>query len=146
VLRFEYSRIDTKTHDSTYAGFLKNTLLSVKIFLAVYTDLLNPAEMHEVLREKSPEDVIKTLFSYLQIKGIENKVYLLIDEYDHFANELLSFDMERFKLDVSRNGFVRKLYETVKHATAESVIDRIFITGVSPVTRDSLTSGFRVNL
>jgi hypothetical protein len=107
---------------------------------------LKPAEMREVLREKSPEDVIKTLFSYLQIKGIENKVYLLIDEYDHFANELLSFDMERFKLDVSRNGFVRKLYETVKHATAESVIDRIFITGVSPVTRDSLTSGFRVNL
>jgi hypothetical protein len=144
VLRFEYSRIDTKTHESTYAGFLKNTLLGVRDFLNAYSMLFTKAERQTVLKEKNPEDVIKTLFSFFKEKQLKNKIYLLIDEYDHFANELLSFDMDRFKKDVSRNGFVRKFYETFKHATAESVIDRIFITGVSPVTLDSLTSGFNI--
>jgi Predicted AAA-ATPase/PD-(D/E)XK nuclease superfamily len=145
VLRFEYSRIDTKTHESTYAGFFKNTLLGVRNFLAIYDHLFTKTEKQEIVREKTPEDLIKTLFSFMLIKGIKRKIYLLIDEYDHFANELLSFDMERFKLDVSRNGFVRKFYETLKHATAEGVLGRIFITGVSPVTLDSLTSGFNIS-
>src|SRR5699024_8820825 len=43
----------------------------------------------------------------------------------------------------SKNGKVRKWYEILKKGT-ESVIDRIFITGVTPITLDSLTSGFNI--
>jgi len=68
-----------------------------------------------------------------------------VDEYDQFANELLSFDLDRFKSDVSRNGFVRKFYETLKTATGMGIVGRIFITGVSPVTMDSMTSGFNIS-
>ena len=67
------------------------------------------------------------------------KIYVIIDEYDHFANELLSFHTEDFKNLVSKNGRVRKWYEILKKGT-ESVVDRIFITGVAPITLDSLTS------
>jgi Predicted AAA-ATPase len=69
---------------------------------------------------------------------------LLLDEYDHFANGLVSFNLEGFKKAVSRNGFVRKLYEKLKIATRQNIIDRMFVTGVSPVTVDSLTSGFNI--
>ena len=77
-----------------------------------------------------------------QKKG--EKIYVIIDEYDHFANELLGFNTNQFKNLVSKNGKVRKWYEILKKGT-ESVVDRIFITGVAPITLDSLTSGFNIS-
>ena len=59
-------------------------------------------------------------------------------------NELLGFNTNQFKNLVSKNGKVRKWYEILKEGT-ESVVDRIFITGVAPITLDSLTSGFNIS-
>ena len=84
-------------------------------------------------------------FKGVQVRNnLPHKIYLLIDEYDHFANELVAFRLHDFKQSVGRNGFVRKFYESIKEATGEGVVDRIFITGVSPVTLDGLTSGFNI--
>jgi hypothetical protein len=69
---------------------------------------------------------------------------VLIDEYDHFANELLSFQTDVFEEVISKNGFVRKWYEVLKSGTATGLIERIFATGVSSITLDSLTSGFNI--
>ncbi len=145
VLRFEFSRIDTATHESTYRGFLENTIEGVNLFMKSYGDYFKKEDIQMILAQKSPESVVKMLFTAVRTNEIPHKVYLLIDEYDHFANELLSFDLERFKSNVSRNGFVRKFYESFKTATGDGVIDRLFITGVSPITMDSLTSGFNIS-
>ncbi len=145
VLRFEFSRIDTATHESTYQGFLTNTLLGARSFLATYAQFFTDSDQNLILSQSSPEAVVKTIFGIVGSKKISHKIYLLVDEYDHFANELLSFGLDRFKSDVSRNGFVRKFYESMKSATGEGIIDRIFITGVSPITLDSLTSGFNIS-
>jgi len=145
VLRFEFSRIDTATHERTYQGFLTNVLLGARSFIAAYRQFFSEADKQLILSRVSPEAVVKTIFGLTAEKNLPYKIYLLIDEYDHFANELLSFDMERFKSDVSRNGFVRKFYESFKTATGEGIVDRIFITGVSPITLDSLTSGFNIS-
>ncbi len=144
VLSFEFSRIDTTTQESTYRGFLDNTLLGARVFLATYSEYFSEKDQEDILGQSSPEAVVKTIFGIAQSKKALPKIYLLIDEYDHFANELLSFDLTRFKENVSRNGFVRKFYESFKTATRDGVIDRLFITGVSPITLDSLTSGFNV--
>jgi chorismate mutase len=69
---------------------------------------------------------------------------LLIDEYDHFTHEILIQDLDAFQKIVSVSGYVRKFYEVVKSATRQGVVDKIFITGVSPITLDSLTSGFNI--
>ncbi|MBE2280168.1 MAG: AAA family ATPase, partial [Ignavibacteriaceae bacterium] len=45
---------------------------------------------------------------------------------------------------VSRNGYVRKFYEAIKTGTGDGIVDRFFATGVTPVTLDSLTSGFNI--
>lgn len=145
VLRFEFSRIDTATHESTYQGFLTNVISGARTFLGAYKAFFSAEDKQTILAQTSPEAVVKTIFSIAKTNEIPHKIYLLIDEYDHFANELLSFDMERFKSDVSRNGFVRKFYESFKTATGEGIVDRIFITGVSPITLDSLTSGFNIS-
>lgn len=144
ILRFEFSRIDTATHESTYDGFLTNVLSGARRFMSSYSSFFTHEQIKQVEACQSPESVVKTLFDCMEQNNVPHKIYLLIDEYDHFANELLSFDMPRFKNDVSKNGFVRKFYESFKTATNEGIIDRIFITGVSPITLDSLTSGFNI--
>ncbi|SHJ69465.1 AAA family ATPase, partial [Clostridium magnum] len=75
---------------------------------------------------------------------IKGQIYVIIDEYDHFANEILSFQTELFSSIVSKTGFVRKFYEVLKKGT-EFIVKRIFMTGVSPITLDSLTSGFNIS-
>jgi hypothetical protein len=69
---------------------------------------------------------------------------LLIDEYDHFTHEILIQDLDAFQKAVSFGGYVRKFYEVIKSATRQGVVDKIFITGVSPITLDGLTSGFNI--
>ena len=56
----------------------------------------------------------------------------------------LLFDFGNFKDLVSKNGKIRKWYEILKEGT-ERVVDRIFITGVAPITLDSFTSGFNIS-
>jgi len=144
VLSLEFSRIDTSTQERTYQGFLTNVILGVRSFLAAYREYFNDEDQQVILNQTSPEAVVKTIFTVVETKNLPHKIYVLIDEYDHFANELLSFDLDQFKSGVSRNGFVRKFYESLKTATRNGIIGRIFITGVSPVTLDALTSGFNI--
>ena len=144
VLRFDFSGIDTATHKSTYQGFLANTILGARGFVGAYGHFFTLEQNAIIQNQTSPEEVIMTIFGFIKTNKIDHKIYLMIDEYDHFANELLSFDLKRFKKDVSRNGFVHKFYESIKTAVGQGIIGRVFITGVSPVTLDSLTSGFNI--
>lgn len=141
VLKFDFSRIDTATHESTFRGFFSNVKSGVRMFAHTYGFTVQ--ETQQALEAESPDDMLKILFDLIRIRGSE-KVYLLIDEYDHFANELIAFDFSNFGSFVTRNGFVRKFYEAIKTGTGEGVVDRLFVTGVSPITLDSLTSGFNI--
>jgi hypothetical protein len=147
ILRFEFSGIQTNTAENTFNGFFKNVRDSVRVFLKQY-EFIFPPEIHQsIIEQQEPNDVLKELFFYYRKNSIAKKlpkIYLLIDEYDHFANELISFNFTLFAKSVTENGFVRKFYETLKIATWNGVIDRLFITGVSPVTLDSMTSGFNI--
>lgn len=142
VLRLEFSRVDTTTEEGTYQGFLSNVREGVEACMQTYPDLFPKAERPDVLLKASPVEVLKSFFSV--VRNLPHKIYLLIDEYDHFANELISFNLSHFGKIVTKNGFVRKFYETIKTGTAEGIVDRIFITGVTPLTLDSLTSGFNI--
>src|SRR5277367_1399418 len=73
------------------------------------------------------------------------RLYLLVDEYDNFTNDLIALGAhEAYRSAVHASGFVREFYKTVKEGTATGVVGRIFMTGVSPVTLDDLTSGFNI--
>jgi hypothetical protein len=147
VLKFEFTGIQTNTPTNTIEGFLGSVRDSVEIFLNQY-DHIFPPEIHAgIVGQKQPNLVMKALFKhYKRLNKAKNlpKIYLLMDEYDHFTNELISFNFDFFAKSVTENGFVRKFYETIKAATWDKIIDRLFITGVSPVTLDSMTSGFNI--
>jgi Predicted AAA-ATPase/PD-(D/E)XK nuclease superfamily len=145
VLSFDFSGIDTTTQDSTYKGFLRSVISGARRFLNAYEHLFTPEQKQIITTSDRPESVITSIFDFMKENQMSHKIYVLIDEYDHFANELLSFDFKRFKSNVSQNGFVRKFYENLKKAARDGVIGRIFITGVSPITMDSMTSGFNIS-
>ncbi|MBF0544017.1 MAG: AAA family ATPase [Candidatus Riflebacteria bacterium] len=137
ILRFTFSGINTDTPENSRRGFSHNVFQGIRNFCIKYSFEINISE------KKEASEMIDAFFSEVS-KLIDKKVYLLIDEYDHFANELLGFNPEFFKDSVSKNGFVRKFYEMLKEATAIGILDRIFVTGVSPITLDSMTSGFNI--
>ena len=137
ILRFNFSGISTENVESTIRGFKSKVANSIELFtkrygLDFYINL-----------EQEAEEILNSLFKAFSTQKENEKIYVIIDEYDHFANELLGFHTEHFKNLVSKNGKVRKWYEILKEGT-ETVVDRIFITGVAPITLDSLTSGFNI--
>jgi hypothetical protein len=143
ILLFDFSGINTETKESTYRGFWIKVHEGVGKFLDGYENCLDITDKEKILEIKEPEGMAVELLRLVRTKT-DKKIYLLIDEYDHFANELLAFRMDVFKELVSRAGFVRKFYEVLKTGARDGVIDRMFITGVTPITLDSLTSGFNI--
>ena len=137
ILRFNFSGIDTTNTETTMKGFKSKVIASIKVFVEKYgLDFY-------INEEEAAENILDNLIKAFSMQRPEKKIYVIIDEYDHFANELLGFNTSQFKELVSKNGKVRKWYEILKEGT-ESVVDRIFITGVAPITLDSLTSGFNI--
>ena len=137
ILKFNFSGINTRNETTTMASFKREIASSIRVFVERYG--LN----FYVNEESEPEDILDNLLKAFFIQKQDKKIYVIIDEYDHFANELLGFNTNHFKSLVSKNGKVRKWYEILKKGT-ENVVDRIFITGVAPITLDSLTSGFNI--
>ncbi|MCI5638825.1 MAG: AAA family ATPase, partial [Succinivibrio sp.] len=62
---------------------------------------------------------------------------------DNFANDVLSNNRDLFKTITQSNGFLKDFYKTIKTFT-NTVVAKTFITGVSSVSLDSLTSGFNI--
>ncbi|MDW8296769.1 MAG: AAA family ATPase [Raineya sp.] len=142
ILYFNFSGINTETRESSQEGFNDRVSSQVRSFMEKY-NIFDDKTKEQILRHSSAELVLHNFFeNYLSKEEIP--VYLLIDEYDHFTNEILVRSIEEFKESVSLNGYVRKFYEVIKNATQQGVVDRFFITGVSPITMDSLTSGFNI--
>ena len=137
ILKFNFSGIDTNSIESTIKTFRNETVSSINLFTEKYgIDFY-------INQDDFAEEILNNLFKAFSLQKPNGKIYVIIDEYDHFANELLGFNVSGFKDLVSKNGKVRKWYEILKKGT-ESVVDRIFITGVAPITLDGMTSGFNI--
>ena len=137
ILRFNFSGINTENEETTMRGFKEKVSIFIDSFAKKYgIDFY-------VNQEQTTEGILRSLIEAFKLQKPDDKIYVIIDEYDHFANELLGFLPENFRSLVSKNGRVRKWYEVLKEGT-ETVVDRIFITGVAPITLDSLTSGFNI--
>ncbi|MGV8154243.1 MAG: AAA family ATPase [Alkaliphilus sp.] len=144
ILKLNFSGLDTSNKEKLENSFRLSLVEAMKSFLFSYSDVINASE-DIVVEIKNTKD-LRTLLSFLltAVKEADKKIYLIIDEYDHFANDIIAMGEGNFyKETIRATGFVRDFYETVKIGT-ETVIDRIFMTGISPVMLDDLTSGFNI--
>lgn len=112
-------------------------------FCSRYAYLL-PPDIKEEMNQK--EDAVAQL-GFLCDKCAEAglKMYLFIDEYDHFTNQILAHKEHetRYREQTHGEGYLRHFFDTIKGAAGDS-LGRVFVTGVSPVTMDDLTSGFNI--
>jgi hypothetical protein len=138
VLQMDFSGISTDSYTSILAGFTGKVENALQKFCRRYH--YNSEAMAAIARPGLPSEKLDRFFTF----ATENKIYLLIDEYDHFANALLGQSLDDFKRVVGKGGFVRAFYEIIKTATQQGIVDRLFITGVTSITLDSMTSGFNI--
>ena len=112
-------------------------------FCDIYADYLPKGIKEELDKKEGAVEQFEYLFT--ECNKTNQRIYLFIDEYDHFTNAILS-DIEslhRYTDETHGEGYLRAFFNKIKAGTYSS-IERCFITGVSPVTMDDLTSGFNI--
>ena len=142
VLKLNFSLVSAELHNYR-KGLDDHCTTSFENFCKTYADYL-PQDTLEGLRTK--EGAVAQLdFLYQECARVNQKIYLFIDEYDHFTNTILSDanSLNHYTDETHKTGYLRAFFNTVKSGT-DSSIERCFITGVSPVTMDDLTSGFNI--
>ena len=98
----------------------------------------------------NPDDALVSFHSAVAAaRRSSYKLYLFIDEYDNFANEVMmgqhGDNRKRYDDLVSGEGLLKTLFKNVKAAGSGAGLDRVFITGVSPIVMNDVTSGANVN-
>ena len=141
ILRLSFAGVTTdKGKDVLVSDFYAQVRGSVENFCEKYANFLH--ENVVVTADSTAISVIGDLHKL--VARCNQRLYLIIDEYDNFANELIASDDKEMYYDlISGEGYVKAFYKAIKEGTSSS-IERLFMTGVSPVMLDDLTSGFNI--
>ena len=147
ILKLNFSAVTSEV-SQVEKSFLNYIQESASLFVMKYAKQLDIDSEKTELEFKSKtnaSDVMVTLLKYCKRK--EQKLYVIIDEYDNFANTILSEAGEKaFEAITHGGGFLRAFFNIVKAGTTDmdAPISRLFMSGVSPVTMDDVTSGFNI--
>ena len=88
--------------------------------------------------------MLEEALTYAREHGLP-PVYILIDEYDNFTNQLLtSYNDPLYEKVTTADSFLRTFFKVIKKGIGEGSIRTCFCTGVLPVTMDDLTSGYNI--
>lgn len=144
IMRWDFSAVRTSGSVERIEYALNSHINNaIKRFAAHYQQFLSyPIEIDREYAISSLESAMIAV----QQSGL--KLYLLIDEYDNFANEVLMtgghVGRQRYQTLVEGEGIFKTLFKTVKMAAGGQGIDRIFIVGISPIVLSDVSSGFNV--
>ena len=142
IIRLNFAEVAAGLDD--YKDGLDNHCsLVFNFFCDIYAHLL-PADIKEGL-EKLTDAVSQLRFLCQKCQEVGKKIYLFIDEYDNFTNMILAHEehLVRYRNQTHGEGYLRQFFNTIK-GSAGNTLGRVFVTGVSPVTMDDLTSGFNI--
>ena len=148
MLEFDFSGLDTSDEASFKLSFSRKVEDSVRVFLTLYRDVIPNSDWltQRIDTEHPGVDALEIAFN--AAIGNAFSIYVIIDEYDHFANDLIAMGTRAgkdfYRTMVTANGLVRDFYERIKAATKSSIAYRTFVTGISPVMLDDLTSGYNI--
>ncbi|MGE5340987.1 MAG: AAA family ATPase [Candidatus Omnitrophota bacterium] len=147
ILSLNFSQIRSNI-DQLEKSFYFDIIETGKRFISKYREALEVEEEKAVIelntRENAP-DALRYLLSLARTS--DQKLYVIIDEYDNFANTILTTGGKVAYQQLTRGeGFFRSFFNVLKAGTTgiEAPVTRLFITGVSPVTMDDVTSGFNI--
>ncbi len=143
VMRWDFSMVDPGGDLNAIRRSLFNHVnVRIKDVVARYGDWLDGRV------DLNPDDGLASLQSlFSAVSQTPYKLYLLVDEYDNFANEVMVSPLRgagRYEELVEGEGIIKTLFKVVKSGTSGGGIDRTFLTGVSPVALSDITSGYNM--
>ena len=144
TLRFNFSAVNDKL-ETLEREFETYCMIELRGRLRRHPDLFPEAAVRDILEPPSIATKLTELFQYAGDHDIP--LYVLIDEYDNFANTVLAYHgAEAYHSFTHGGGFYRNFFATLKSGADRSGggVERLFITGVSPITMDDVTSGFNI--
>ncbi len=137
VMEWDFSCVDSSgSFDEIRKSLFSHINSRINRFSSSYSEYL-PSKI------KTDENAINSFESLLgTIEKTGHKLYLFIDEYDNFANEMMARrrDDDYYRM-TGLDGFLKTLFKSLKSATKGLGLDRMFITGVTPVLLSDITSG-----
>ena len=141
ILYFNFSAV-AKAIDKIQADFDGYCSDQINHFAKAYEALLPDGFAKELSSRATAHEKLRFICSDLQ--DFKLKIYVMIDEYDNFTNS--EHGSDRYHALTHGSGAFRDFFSVLKAGTSGSgsPIARLFITGVSPVTMDDVTSGFNI--
>jgi len=146
VMRLDFSAVDSRM-DKVESSFETYCSTKIHFFVQKYQEYFSDYDVKQIASYTASNDKLNYLFTSVSQKDL--KLYVIIDEYDNFANNILSVSGRKAYEDLTHgHGFFRHFFAVLKSGTSEgnSGLSRLFITGVSPVTIDDVTSGFNIGM
>ena len=149
VLQFDFSTVQVGTLADIERNFWENVKGSVGCFAAKYGKL---ADWSKIKSATGPADCITKVREVIAENHLP-PLYVIIDEYDNFTNELVvsGRDAEYNAVcghdprgDATRESFFKAFFKSFKAGLADGTVGRTYFTGVLPITLDDLSSGLNV--
>ena len=142
IIRYDFSKM---VMDSTMDGLEQNfndlNCSPVEIMVEHNRDLFGDFKFS--VRGNATK-MLEEALAYVRMRGLP-KVYILIDEYDNFTNQLLTaYKDPLYEQITTKDSFLRTFFKVIKAGIGEGSIRTCFCTGVLPVTMDDLTSGYNI--
>ena len=136
VIHFDFSGISPQNFESDFADQVLSGFFD---FCLRY-----PFKSGESLLREKFDSAHRLLTAFVREyeATFREPIYLIIDEYDQGANEVLASSLKSFQALTKSGGALKTFYERLKQIATKGTIGRIFITGVTTIQLDSMTSGF----
>ena len=143
VLHLDFSVIETgKSLDVMEASFNHICSGCMNMIVNIYKDWFHGEVTIE--RKGSASANLEEILWYIQQRDLP-RLYIIIDEYDNFANQLITGHKDHLYRELTASGsFLKTFFKTLKEGRKSGLIANIFITGVLPITIDDLASGFNI--
>ncbi|MEA1976082.1 MAG: AAA family ATPase, partial [Bacillota bacterium] len=145
ILHLNFSSVTSEGgKDGLIKSFDNEVSYAVEIFIDKYRDILKIEKLPEEYKGavESLKYINKQIERLRDNKKVE--VMLLIDEYDNFANNLMHGNQELYKEILHGEGYIRTFFKTIKVGTEKAVFTKVFVTGVTPIMLDDVTSGANI--
>ena len=162
VVKFDFSGVSTTgSVDDILEDVRIRVIQAIVDFFKRYPDLI-PDDIREYATDKSnlQASVAKFYFEkrdyfnscsrilnhfllFFQAQSkVDYKLMFIIDEYDNFTNDILSRDKKAFIDIANKQSELGAFYGTIRNFNQYGVIEKVFITGILPITMDTMISGF----
>ena len=139
VMHLDFSRVGSDV-DCLQYNFDCYLSLRCESFAKAYAAFYPGNIVDEIRQIKGGEQRLNFINDVARSAG--SKLYLIVDEYDNFTNNVLNIKgHDAYHALTHGTGFYRDVFKLFK-----GMFDRIIMLGVSPITLDDLTSGYNIAL